>query len=286
MSIHQKLDVAARTVVKNIVDGQQRSRAIQDFYEGRIRLSRNNIDERFAGMTFAELDEPDQAQFLNYGLNFDVFVGATDEQVREVFRRMNSFTVPLNPEEKRHAEFQGPFKWFMYNLTRDFDDALEIAGIFSTKQLYRMQDAKLFTEVVKAMLDGITTTSAKSLNDLYKKFDEAFPEQAEADELPRNAIRFVLTTEEVRDTALMKPYNVYALLLAHVQANGWSVGTVEPVVPDVAAFQRGEAGYNLSILASASGSKGAYDGENASSGEGFAEFVSATTERTNVLSRA
>ena len=45
-------------------------------------------------------------------------VGATPDQIRETFRRINSYTVPLNPEEHRHAVFQGDFKWFMHDLTK------------------------------------------------------------------------------------------------------------------------------------------------------------------------
>jgi len=38
-------------------------------------------------------------------------VAATPAEVREVFRRINSYTVPLNSEEQRHATYQGPFKF-------------------------------------------------------------------------------------------------------------------------------------------------------------------------------
>ena len=103
MSLHQRLELVTRTVVKEIVDGQQRSRAVLDFYQNKLRLSRSLLTPEYAGRTFSELDEVAQGQFLNYGLNFDLFVAATNDDVREVFRRMNSFTVPLNPEEARHA---------------------------------------------------------------------------------------------------------------------------------------------------------------------------------------
>lgn len=278
LSLHQRLDIQTRTVVKNIVDGQQRSRTIQDFFDNKLRLSRSNIHPDFAGRTFAELDSPFQEQFLNYGLDFDLFVGATDEQVREVFRRMNSFTVPLNPEEQRHSNFQGPFKWFINELVQDFDGGFEAAGIFTSKQLNRMQDSKLLTEVTKAMLDGISTTSKTSLDALYRKYDREFPQVEELSTVLRESLQYVLSLEVIRDTGLSKPYNIYALLLACAQAReGWTVDAgVE--LPDMPSFGN-NVDENLELLAVAVDADYEDDSEWP---EEFAEFISATSDRTNV----
>lgn len=280
LSLHQKLDVASRTVVKNIVDGQQRTRAIVDFYENKLRLSRTNIHEDFAGRTFSQLEEAHQAQFMNYGLNFDIFVGATNDEVREIFRRMNSFTVPLNPEEQRHSTFQGPFKWFLHRLAGDFDDAFETCGVFTVKQLNRMQDAKLLTEVANAMIEGITTTNKSSLDALYKKYDKEFPQEESVDSAVRPALRFVLSLEEIRGTPLLKPYNVYSLLLAQMHATKtWPMFTeAEYVAPKVEAFVPGDAAYNLALLAEAIESPDAAAAE-------FQKFVDATSDRTNVAAQ-
>jgi hypothetical protein len=54
-----------------------------------------------AGKSYSELDETSQHRFLDYGLSVNLFVSTTREEVRKVFRRMNSYTVPLNAEEHR-----------------------------------------------------------------------------------------------------------------------------------------------------------------------------------------
>ena len=68
-------------------------------------------------------------------------------QIREVFRRINSYTIPLNAEEQRHAKFQGIFKWFLHRLALGLDYVWEMCGVFSEKQLVRMADNKLFAEI-------------------------------------------------------------------------------------------------------------------------------------------
>lgn len=161
LSLYQITDVKTRKTIKEIVDGQQRSNTIIEFYDDKLRLSKSASPPEAAGKNYTELDEQLQHRFLDYALSVDLFIGATNEDIREVFRRMNSYTVPLNSEEKRHSRFQGDFKWFVYRLTKKYSQAFENIGAFSEKQLNRMQDAKLFSEIVHAMFYGITTTNDK-----------------------------------------------------------------------------------------------------------------------------
>jgi hypothetical protein len=216
--LHQQTDLRTRRPVKEIVDGQQRTRAIVDYYNDEYRLTSNVSHEDAKGKRFSELPEELQNQYRDYGLHFDLFVGATDEDVREVFRRMNSFTVPLNPEEQRHAEFQGEFKWFMRNISTAYAEALRHAGVFTQKSLVRMQDQKLLTEITSAYFDGIKTTNKRTLDAVYRNHDkpEDFPneEQAELERRLRTALDELFGWHDLYDTPLMKPHQVYSLVLA------------------------------------------------------------------------
>jgi len=279
LSLHQNLDIKSRRTVKQIVDGQQRSTAIQEFYQNRLRLGRSLGTERFRGRTFDELDEADQSTFLNYGLNFDIFAGASVDEVREVFRRMNSFTIPLNPEETRHATFQGPFKWFVNALSKQYDTAFTEVGVFTVKQLTRMADAKLLTEISHALLNGITTTNAKSLDSLYKSRDNDFPEEVWLGVDLERAMDRALFDSGISGTALAKPLNFYALVLAQVHVLGSRQVSGQFDFPEVSSFQSGEYLYNLSLLADA------LDSEEVAPPEELARFVSAAKDRTNVASQ-
>jgi len=222
--LHQLTDLRTRRIVKEIVDGQQRTRAIVDYYHDVYRLTSNVTLEDAVGRRYSELPDELQAQFRDYGLQFDLFVGATDEDVREVFRRMNSFTVPLNPEEQRHAEFQGDFKWFMRSLSTDYAEALRAAGVFTQKSLVRMQDQKLLTEVCAAYFNGIKTTNRRSLDAVYSTHDrlDAFSEAMRNDLGDRlhHALDALFDLTDLFETPIMKPHQTYALVLAlmHLQS--------------------------------------------------------------------
>lgn len=276
--LHQITDLRSRQTVKEIVDGQQRSMAILDYFQNGFRLSRTIETEEAAGRRYDELPEELQRAFVEYGLEHDLFVGATAEEVRTVFQRMNSYTFPLNPEEQRHASFQGPFKWFINGLSREYSEALHSIGSFTEKQLIRMQDTKLLTEVAHALLSGITTTRPTMLRALYKSRDRDFPEEENLRHRIGYSLDHVIAWDAIHQTDLMKPYVLYALVLAITHVH-------EPVdelqdqyqSPGLDDFNLDRVIENLLVLADAL--------ENPDANEDYREFIEASSGRTNVASQ-
>jgi hypothetical protein len=279
--LHQKTDIRARTSLKEVVDGQQRTRTVVDFYHDKYRLGRKLADvPEASGLTYSELSDDLKERFLNYTLNFDTFVGASDEEVREVFRRMNSFTVPLNPEEQRHAIYQGPFKWFVRQIAVDYDDAFIRAGTFSGKQIVRMQDTKLITEIAAAYFNGITTTNKKQLDQTYRDRDkgDSFDGEAQLDNAFRTAMDLVFSFNELFNTELLRrAYVVYSFVLAamHVSAPVPTL-TTHFDMAGRAKLDRDAQLVNLSALA---------DALAGSESETYPQFYKASSDRTNVASQ-
>jgi hypothetical protein len=276
-SLHQVTDLRTRQSKKQIIDGQQRSRAILDFYSNDLRLSTTLELADARGRTYDQLSAELQADFMTYALSIDQFEGATPAQVREVFRRINSYTIPLNPEEQRHATYQGPFKWYVHRLTRDFDQANIQMGVFAAKQLVRMADAKLFTEVSHALLFGIQTTNKRKLDDLYRSRDVDFPEESRVDRLVRAAMDTVIAMPQVHQTELMKPHQFYALILAVIHLQDPETVIRQTLDAVRAPVDRQTQLANLTALSESLSAE--------RPPEQFADFVSASAERTNVRSQ-
>src|ERR1700678_4056909 len=175
--LYQVTDIKSRKTHKEIVDGQQRSVAILDFFDDRLKISKLAENEDTRNKKYSELSEDSQQVFLEYAIDVDLFVSATPAEVVEVFRRMNSYTVPLNPEEQRHASYQGKFKWFINDLADKLEAIFLETGVFKEKQLVRMADNKLLTELCDSFLNGIRTTNKAILDSLYKKRDTVFSEK-------------------------------------------------------------------------------------------------------------
>ena len=217
LTLYQRTDLRSRRTLKEIVDGQQRSMAIFEFFKDQLRLSPRSV---FGARLLSQLDDDIQQRFLEYQLSVDLLINATDEEIRQLFRRINSYTVPLNPQEERHATYQGEFKWFIVELTEQYSQVLKELGIFTEQQLSRMADAALFSELVLAMRTGIQTGGKGALSRLYSDLDAEFPEADQFHQRFDAVIAQVLTWDALHRRPLMKPYNFYALFLAitHAQA--------------------------------------------------------------------
>ncbi len=211
LSLYQTTDLKTKKTKKEIVDGQQRSQVIFDFLEGTFRLTRKG---QFGGKLFSQLEEPQQQQFVDYALTVDVFVGATPHEIRQVFRRMNSYTVPLNPQEKRHATHQGDCKWFVVELVEKYSETLKKLGVFGERQLSRMADAALLSDIVFTLSKGIKHASDRNLDKFYEDNENTFPEEEALRGRVSAAIDRILGWPEIHGSSLMKSYNFYTLVLA------------------------------------------------------------------------
>jgi len=274
LAIHQKTDIKSRKSVKYVVDGQQRTNTIVDFFKGTLRLSRTLELERARGKLLDQLDEDLQLAFLSYPLQFDQFEAVGEDVVREYFRRINSFTAPLNPEEKRNADFQGNMKWLILKLTDRHSETLLSLGALIEREVIRMGDDKLLAECVHAMLNGVKTTTSGMLNSMYKVYErKPIPEENTIEKAIDEAFDRILGWPELRLTSLLgKTHVFYSLLLAVIAVQSeWP--TLQAAIGGAAGKRiRGTAEANLLALADA------LDGSGAGQ---FPDFVAASNEKTN-----
>lgn len=275
LSLYQVTDPLSYKTVKEIVDGQQRSKAILAFRNNELPLPRRTRVEGGAGKLFRELPREHQMAFLEYGLTADLFVSATRDEIREVFRRINSYMVPLNPEENRHATYQGPFKWFMYEMSERYSQVMVDIGAFGDRQLIRMGDVKLYCEVVHALCNGITTTSKRSIDRLYENLDANFDAEDELRRRFEHAMTCVASFSELHGGPLVRPHNLYSLLLAimHLEEPAQSLSSAYSV-PQRLTIVRARAIEQLSTLAEAL--------EMGAPKHDLIPFVLAASSKTNV----
>lgn len=220
VTLYEHTDVATRRTTSEVVDGQQRLTSIKAFWDGKIKISgKFEIDEA-RGATYGQLPPELQQAFVSYSVGIDLLVDTSPADVREIFRRINSYDVPLNYEEQRHSTHQGPFKWFIYYLVRDYADDLVEFGTFTERNLIRMADMKLLAEVCHALGHGIMTTKREHLDSLYERFNESFAEENRWNGWLRDGLALIFSLDGLQGTRIMsRPYSFYSLLLAaiHVQ---------------------------------------------------------------------
>jgi len=169
-----KIDLKTRLSIREIVDGQQRLRAIMEFANDRLVLTKQA--EEFRGLKYSSLDEEHKETFLTYSIAVEQLINASDSDVLEVFSRLNSYTVSLNHAEKRHAKYTGNFKWAVYKSAEKWKILWEKYKVVSVRQRLRMMDDSLMAEIFSLFIKGVTDGGQPRINKLYAENDPIFEE--------------------------------------------------------------------------------------------------------------
>ena len=170
--LRTRIDVTTKHTIREVVDGQQRMRAILDFADDGFVLSKRAGE--FCGLKYSTMSVQQQERFLSYPIAVDQLVNATDTDVLEVFARLNSYTVTLNPPEKRHARFQGDFKWAVRAEAQKWKVLWETYEILTVRERVRMLDDSLTAEMFGVLLEGVSDGGQGKIDALYKNYDPGF----------------------------------------------------------------------------------------------------------------
>lgn len=212
----QIYDKTRKKVVREIVDGQQRITTILNYLDDKFALTKRS--EKYAGKRFSDLDPQLQEIFLTFSIEADVIYSADTADLLAMFTRMNAYTAPLNPAEKRHAQYEGPFKWFILESSATYGKQLVELGVLTSKQSVRMIDAEFLTELAIVLDSGVVDKSERSLDSIYKKYNKSF---AAEDEYASKFSEFLTLLSEdfsaLRGTYILKPYVCHSLFCALMQ---------------------------------------------------------------------
>lgn len=207
----QKIDITTKKTRTEIIDGQQRLSTIRDFIDNKLRLS--SVSKRFKGRTFADLTEEEQQAFLSYEVSLDSILSGTREEILEIFKRINSYTLALNKAEQRFASYQGEFKWFIHDLTEVISPYLKSYEILSDRDCSRMQDDDLIAECCLQYLSGIMSRNTSKLDNLYKMYDNEFIQKEHVKNVILTTFYFIKDTlTPIFEECNIKSYNFYSLM--------------------------------------------------------------------------
>lgn len=203
--IRERIDLEKQTVVREIVDGQQRLRTVFAFVDEALLadfdlktdrvLVRQEHNADLAGKSFKALSKDAKNHILGY--RFSVYTMPPDVEDRDVlqmFARLNATGVRLNHQELRNAEWFGEFKSAMYSLAYEQLERWLRWGLFPSEKISRMQEVEFVSDLVVNMHKGLTGKSQALLAKYYKTNDERFPQK---EEIARRFRRVMDVVDEV-----------------------------------------------------------------------------------------
>lgn len=165
----------------DVVDGQQRLRAIWEFFDGEFTLPKDADlidDEPVAGLHYAHLPDDLRMRFDVYALDVVILEESDEDEVREMFLRLQNGT-SLKAQEKRNA-YTGPMRAFVRQLVgHPFFNSVGFANS-------RFNHDLVAAQMVCLELAGAPTNIKNGdLNRMYKNDSNFDPKSAEAKSVQR-----------------------------------------------------------------------------------------------------
>lgn len=174
--IRQLIDIETERTMKEVVDGQQRVRTIVGYRNDEFAAKHPAHRGR---VKYSELSNAQKTGFLSTPLSVGYLIGATDQDVIEIFGRINSVSKTLNPMEKINAQFSGEFKQFCLSQAAMRLPFWRSTNMFTSNEIARMQEVQFFSDLVINLMDGLSDYDPKKIKEYYERFDEEFPREEE-----------------------------------------------------------------------------------------------------------
>lgn len=168
--IHVRLGMRNNAAYREIIDGQQRLRAVFDFVNGKYRLSRT-LEAPWAGKAFKDLDEVQAESIMMYKFHAFQYDNIDDATILEIFARINTYSVALSRQELRNGKYFGVFKSGMYEIAREHLEFWRSSKLFSETGIARMQEVEFVSELSILLMDGLQDKKT-SIDSFYSNLDE------------------------------------------------------------------------------------------------------------------
>lgn len=162
----------------HVVDGKQRLTTILDFVDGLIRLPNDFGDVRLDGKRWKDLESYPaiRKSFWNYKLTVEEIDDVAEPVVREVFERLNRNSRKLEPQEMRHARFDGWLISFLENEVESTD--WKDLRLWTAARAKRMYDVQVLSELAAVIIRARPAGFDQGdLDALYAEFDEVEAEE-------------------------------------------------------------------------------------------------------------
>lgn len=171
--LRQTIDITTMTTKREVIDGQQRLRAILDFYKNKFPWKKNHSG-KLQSVYFDNLSDEEKIQFLNYTLFVNIISQEEDNVIFDMFSRLNSNSIVVNRQENRNAKYWGYFKLFIIDLGNELRPYFIKNGIFKDNAIIRMADLEFLNSIAFICINGMESETPTKIDRLYESYDTAF----------------------------------------------------------------------------------------------------------------
>jgi len=195
--IRHSLDLDKGKSIKEVVDGQQRTRTILSYCKDEFAARHPAHARR---QKYSHLTKEQQHKFLLTSISVGYLLGANDSDVIDIFGRINSVSKSLNAQEKRNAEFSGEFKQFCLKQASSRIEFWRKYNLFTANDISRMNEIQYMSDIVLNLIYGLSDYSSTALDKLYGNFEEEFPQADDIERRLDKVFDFIVSLDASRIT--------------------------------------------------------------------------------------
>jgi hypothetical protein len=209
-----------------VVDGQQRIRTVLQFVGSeedpeeaaynKFTLDKLEPNSDWANVSFAELTAEQKKSFYGYKFAVRYLNTDSDDEVRDMFRRLNKFLTPLKPQELRNATYAGPFVTLVQHLADN--EYWAENRIVTPAAIRRMNDVEYVSELMIGVLHGPQGGSAAIVDSYYQQYEDyedVFPDQKRMQRVFDNTLAIIQTVfPDIKDKRWSNKTDFYTLFVA------------------------------------------------------------------------
>jgi hypothetical protein len=209
-----------------IVDGQQRIRAVLQFIgvdadpteqeHNKFALDKLDSNSKWRNLAFSDLPDEEKKAFYGYTFAVRYLNTESDDEVRDMFRRLNQFLAPLKPQELRNSIYMGPFVQLAVKLADN--EYWAENRIITPASIRRMGDVEFVSELLIGVMHGPQGGSAAVIDEYYRQYEDyedEFPNQKRSHRLFDETLRTVQKIlPQIKETRWSNKADFYTLFVA------------------------------------------------------------------------
>ncbi len=234
--VRHQIDVDAEKSIKEVVDGQQRIRSILSYRDDDFAARHPEHKKK---VKYSELTKGQREAFVATKLSVGYLIGAQDQDVIEIFGRINSISKTLNPQEKRNAQYSGDFKHFSLSQAAERLPFWRATDIFTATDISRMQEVQFVSDLAINMINGLSDFSAKTIDAFYRDNDI---EWARMEDISKRMEKLFKTLVSIspnafKDTVFKQYQLAFSLMVVvdRIRAQNPTAEMIEQVIRDIDA---------------------------------------------------
>jgi hypothetical protein len=235
----QRLTSAEGKTTYAVVDGQQRIRTVLQFIgserdpdeqaSNKFVLDKLPTTSAWRNYTFTKLSAEEKKQFYDYQFSIRNLNTESDDDLRNMFDRLNRYLSPLKPQELRHSTYRGPFLRLSERLADD--EYWAENKIVTTAAIRRMADVEFISELVIGVLHGPQGGSAAVVDEYYSEYedyDDEFPGQRSAVRTFQSILALVQDIfPDIKETRWSNKTDFYSLFVALSSLSVQSISAIK-----------------------------------------------------------